>query len=108
MTNRKHKKKIEKERDCCMSSLQSSTTESAITAPRVSGVMAVNAVSARKQRETLLRIVILAMIFVLAFSTRLFSVLRFESVIHEVQYDPYIPSYYHSSRNVLLCDTFVI
>jgi dolichyl-diphosphooligosaccharide--protein glycosyltransferase len=35
----------------------------------------------------LVQVIILALIYVLAFSTRLFSVLRFESVIHE--FDPY-------------------
>lgn len=40
-----------------------------------------------ERQELLLRIFILALIYVLAFSTRLFSVLRYESVIHE--FDPY-------------------
>ncbi|XP_050308354.1 dolichyl-diphosphooligosaccharide--protein glycosyltransferase subunit STT3A [Anthonomus grandis grandis] len=40
-----------------------------------------------KKQETLLTIAILALAGVLAFATRLFSVLRFESVIHE--FDPY-------------------
>jgi len=42
--------------------------------------------SAQKQ-ELLLRILILGLIYVIAFSTRLYSVLRYESVIHE--FDPY-------------------
>ena len=42
---------------------------------------ATNAVS------TLLKIAILAMVFVLAFSSRLFAVIRFESIIHE--FDPW-------------------
>jgi dolichyl-diphosphooligosaccharide--protein glycosyltransferase len=41
----------------------------------------------RRKQDILLRIVILSLIYVLAFCTRLFSVLRFESVIHE--FDPY-------------------
>jgi len=40
-----------------------------------------------ERQELLLRIFILALIYLLAFSTRLFSVLRYESVIHE--FDPY-------------------
>ncbi|XP_030747974.1 dolichyl-diphosphooligosaccharide--protein glycosyltransferase subunit STT3A [Sitophilus oryzae] len=40
-----------------------------------------------KKQETLLTISILALAAVLSFATRLFSVLRFESVIHE--FDPY-------------------
>eukprot|EP00761_Pharyngomonas_kirbyi_P010244 gb/GECH01010263.1/.p1 GENE.gb/GECH01010263.1/~~gb/GECH01010263.1/.p1 ORF type:complete len:707 (+),score=129.94 gb/GECH01010263.1/:1-2121(+) len=40
-----------------------------------------------RKQEILLRIAILSLIFILAFATRLFSVLRFESVIHE--FDPY-------------------
>lgn len=40
-----------------------------------------------KQQEMLLRIGALMLIYVLAFSTRLFSVLRYESMIHE--FDPY-------------------
>ncbi|KAN0047997.1 hypothetical protein ACTA71_002388 [Dictyostelium dimigraforme] len=38
-------------------------------------------------QEFLLKVLILSVIYVLAFSTRLFSVLRYESVIHE--FDPY-------------------
>lgn len=40
-----------------------------------------------RKQEILLRIGILSLIFILAFSIRLFSVLRYESVIHE--FDPY-------------------
>jgi len=40
-----------------------------------------------QKQEILLRILILALIYVLAFATRLYSVLRYESVIHE--FDPY-------------------
>lgn len=40
-----------------------------------------------EKQETLLKILILSLSSVLSFSTRLFSVLRFESVIHE--FDPY-------------------
>lgn len=43
-------------------------------------------ISPRKQ-EFLLTALILALIYILAFATRLFSVIRFESVIHE--FDPY-------------------
>eukprot|EP01112_Ceratiomyxa_fruticulosa_P012586 TRINITY_DN3491_c0_g3_i1.p1 TRINITY_DN3491_c0_g3~~TRINITY_DN3491_c0_g3_i1.p1 ORF type:complete len:705 (+),score=140.54 TRINITY_DN3491_c0_g3_i1:176-2290(+) len=39
------------------------------------------------QQEFLLKILILSLIYILAFATRLFSVLRYESVIHE--FDPY-------------------
>jgi len=35
-------------------------------------------------QELLLRLLILVLIYILAFATRLFSVLRYESVIHEV------------------------
>jgi dolichyl-diphosphooligosaccharide--protein glycosyltransferase len=40
-----------------------------------------------KKQEFLLTALILGLIYILAFSTRLFSVIRFESVIHE--FDPY-------------------
>jgi len=40
-----------------------------------------------KQQELLLRVSILCLVYVLAFVTRLFSVLRYESMIHE--FDPY-------------------
>ncbi|GCB59821.1 hypothetical protein scyTo_0010988 [Scyliorhinus torazame] len=40
-----------------------------------------------EKQDTLLKLLILSMAAVLSFSTRLFSVLRFESVIHE--FDPY-------------------
>lgn len=40
-----------------------------------------------RKKDILLRIIILTLIYILAFSVRLFSVLRFESVIHE--FDPY-------------------
>jgi len=40
-----------------------------------------------EKQDTLLKLMILAMAAILSFSTRLFSVLRFESVIHE--FDPY-------------------
>ncbi|XP_062158118.1 dolichyl-diphosphooligosaccharide--protein glycosyltransferase subunit STT3B [Alnus glutinosa] len=40
-----------------------------------------------KQQELLLRVSILCLVYVLAFATRLFSVLRYESMIHE--FDPY-------------------
>ncbi|EFJ19648.1 oligosaccharyltransferase subunit STT3 [Selaginella moellendorffii] len=40
-----------------------------------------------KQQELLIRVSALLLIYVLAFATRLFSVLRYESVIHE--FDPY-------------------
>jgi dolichyl-diphosphooligosaccharide--protein glycosyltransferase len=40
-----------------------------------------------RKKDILLRIIILSLICVLSFSTRLFSVLRYESVIHE--FDPY-------------------
>ncbi|XP_021747399.1 dolichyl-diphosphooligosaccharide--protein glycosyltransferase subunit STT3B-like [Chenopodium quinoa] len=40
-----------------------------------------------KQQEILIRVTILFLVYVLAFSTRLFSVLRYESMIHE--FDPY-------------------
>ncbi|XP_038052568.1 dolichyl-diphosphooligosaccharide--protein glycosyltransferase subunit STT3A [Patiria miniata] len=40
-----------------------------------------------EKQETLLKLCILAFCMILSFSTRLFSVLRFESVIHE--FDPY-------------------
>ncbi|KYR02575.1 oligosaccharyl transferase [Tieghemostelium lacteum] len=46
-----------------------------------------NGLQNKENQEFLLRILILAIIYVLAFSTRLFSVLRYESVIHE--FDPY-------------------
>lgn len=39
------------------------------------------------QQEVLLRSLILALICAVAFSTRLFSVLRYESIIHE--FDPW-------------------
>ena len=41
----------------------------------------------QEKQESLLKLAILSIAAVLAFSTRLFSVLRFESVIHE--FDPY-------------------
>ena len=40
-----------------------------------------------KQQELLLRVSALALVYVLAFAVRLFSVLRYESMIHE--FDPY-------------------
>ncbi|KAL0357642.1 UNVERIFIED_CONTAM: Dolichyl-diphosphooligosaccharide--protein glycosyltransferase subunit STT3B [Sesamum calycinum] len=40
-----------------------------------------------KQQELLIRVSILCLVYVLAFITRLFSVLRYESMIHE--FDPY-------------------
>uniref|UniRef100_A0A674AHB8 Dolichyl-diphosphooligosaccharide--protein glycosyltransferase subunit STT3A n=1 Tax=Salmo trutta TaxID=8032 RepID=A0A674AHB8_SALTR len=40
-----------------------------------------------EKQDTLLKLLILSMAAILSFSTRLFSVLRFESVIHE--FDPY-------------------
>ncbi|KAL3677784.1 hypothetical protein R1sor_020740 [Riccia sorocarpa] len=40
-----------------------------------------------KQQEMLIKVAVLLLIYVLAFATRLFSVLRYESVIHE--FDPY-------------------
>lgn len=40
-----------------------------------------------KQQELLIRIAVLVLVYILAFATRLFSVLRYESVIHE--FDPY-------------------
>jgi len=40
-----------------------------------------------EKQEILLRILVLALIYILAFSARLYSVLRYESVIHE--FDPY-------------------
>ena len=40
-----------------------------------------------KQQELLIRVATLSLIYVLAFITRLFSVLRYESMIHE--FDPY-------------------
>uniref|UniRef100_A0A8C8UDW4 STT3, subunit of the oligosaccharyltransferase complex, homolog A (S. cerevisiae) n=1 Tax=Peromyscus maniculatus bairdii TaxID=230844 RepID=A0A8C8UDW4_PERMB len=39
-----------------------------------------------EKQDTLLKLLILSMAAVLSFSTRLFAVLRFESVIHE--FDP--------------------
>ena len=41
----------------------------------------------KEKQESLLKLSILSIAAILAFSTRLFSVLRFESVIHE--FDPY-------------------
>ncbi|EGC36923.1 STT3 subunit of oligosaccharyl transferase [Dictyostelium purpureum] len=41
----------------------------------------------KDNQEFLIKVLILSVIYVLAFSTRLFSVLRYESVIHE--FDPY-------------------
>lgn len=40
-----------------------------------------------KQQELLIRVSLLGLVYVLAFVTRLFSVLRYESMIHE--FDPY-------------------
>lgn len=40
-----------------------------------------------KQQELLIRVSVLLLVYILAFATRLFSVLRYESVIHE--FDPY-------------------
>jgi len=40
-----------------------------------------------KQRETLVKLLILTLSAIVAFSVRLFAVIRFESVIHE--FDPY-------------------
>jgi dolichyl-diphosphooligosaccharide--protein glycosyltransferase len=40
-----------------------------------------------RQQELLIRISVLVLVYILAFATRLFSVLRYESVIHE--FDPY-------------------
>nr|XP_043631809.1 dolichyl-diphosphooligosaccharide--protein glycosyltransferase subunit STT3B isoform X2 [Erigeron canadensis] len=40
-----------------------------------------------KQQELLIRLTILGLVYILAFITRLFSVLRYESMIHE--FDPY-------------------
>ncbi|XP_061347971.1 dolichyl-diphosphooligosaccharide--protein glycosyltransferase subunit STT3B [Gastrolobium bilobum] len=40
-----------------------------------------------KQQELLIRVTVLGLIYILAFITRLFSVLRYESMIHE--FDPY-------------------
>lgn len=40
-----------------------------------------------KQQELLIRVTILCLVYILAFITRLFSVLRYESMIHE--FDPY-------------------
>ena len=42
-------------------------------------------VSKADKQEFLLRAVVLSFVFAIAFFTRLFSVLRFESVIHEVR-----------------------
>ncbi|KAL5993439.1 Dolichyl-diphosphooligosaccharide--protein glycosyltransferase subunit stt3b [Asimina triloba] len=41
----------------------------------------------RKQQELLLRVTTLCLVYILAFAIRLFSVLRYESMIHE--FDPY-------------------
>eukprot|EP00002_Diphylleia_rotans_P003907 TRINITY_DN1277_c0_g2_i1.p1 TRINITY_DN1277_c0_g2~~TRINITY_DN1277_c0_g2_i1.p1 ORF type:complete len:656 (+),score=126.30 TRINITY_DN1277_c0_g2_i1:70-2037(+) len=43
--------------------------------------------SRNNRQEAILRFIVLFLIYILAFSTRLFSVLRYESVIHE--FDPY-------------------
>ena len=51
------------------------------------GKKANNFLSSDNRKQILSRLAILTMICVLAFSTRLFSVLRYESVIHE--FDPY-------------------
>ncbi|XP_076952819.1 dolichyl-diphosphooligosaccharide--protein glycosyltransferase subunit STT3B-like [Bidens hawaiensis] len=40
-----------------------------------------------KQQELLIRVTVLCLVYILAFVTRLFSVLRYESMIHE--FDPY-------------------
>ncbi|GAM28549.1 hypothetical protein SAMD00019534_117250 [Acytostelium subglobosum LB1] len=53
--------------------------------PSVAGLPVVPA--SKENQEFLLKILILSIIYILAFSTRLFSVLRYESVIHE--FDPY-------------------
>jgi dolichyl-diphosphooligosaccharide--protein glycosyltransferase len=44
-------------------------------------------IRSEEKQELLLRIIILTLIYILAFATRLYSVLRYESVIHE--FDPY-------------------
>ncbi|EFA77669.1 oligosaccharyl transferase [Heterostelium album PN500] len=60
----------------------------ATTTVNTKSVTGFGASAASKQnQEFLLKILILSLIYVLAFSTRLFSVLRYESVIHE--FDPY-------------------
>lgn len=51
-----------------------------------------------KQREILLRILTLVLVCVVSFSIRLFSVLRYESIIHE--FDPWFN--FRSTRYVLL------
>jgi len=69
---KKEKSKIQKQ-DKVISSVEGS-------APTLFGL-------SEEKQELLLRITILALVYVLAFATRLFSVLRYESVIHE--FDPY-------------------
>ncbi|BFG29906.1 hypothetical protein CerSpe_161800 [Prunus speciosa] len=46
-----------------------------------------------KQQELLIRVSILCLVYILTFITRLFSVLRYESMIHE--FDPYFN--YHTT-----------
>ncbi len=41
--------------------------------------------------STLLKFTILALVFILAFSSRLFAVIRFESIIHE--FDPWFDNW---------------
>ncbi|KAL2641722.1 hypothetical protein R1flu_009309 [Riccia fluitans] len=64
-------------------------TNSGGIVPALEGVLAqMKAFRLRpKQQEMLIKVAALLLIYVLAFATRLFSVLRYESVIHE--FDPY-------------------
>eukprot|EP01133_Synstelium_polycarpum_P017276 gene17276-20605_t len=63
------------------------STRSASTTTVASTVASKTPALVRENQEFLLKILILSIIYFLAFSTRLFSVLRYESVIHE--FDPY-------------------
>ena len=58
------------------------------------------------KQEFLLKIAILATVYVLAFSTRLFSVLRYESVIHEVFFSFSVTLSSNTSGSTIPTSTF--
>lgn len=72
-------------------SLQSPASNQATSKPDLSSISTTFSFKTlklkTKQQEMLIRVSILALVYILAFITRLFSVLRYESMIHE--FDPY-------------------
>ncbi|KAI3724322.1 hypothetical protein L2E82_36094 [Cichorium intybus] len=72
-------------------SLQSPASNQATSKPDLSSMSTAfsfkNLKLKTKQQELLIRVSILGLVYILAFITRLFSVLRYESMIHE--FDPY-------------------